>query len=375
MLKLFCIYFFLFSKIIFSYEIPKPPKQNIQNEEIKFLQKISKGLSYIAKKSQNAVVFINVERQGSSIPYGHIDPFEYFFKTPNKNEKDPNTEHGLGSGFIFDLQKGYILTNNHVVDKAKKIFVKTTRGENFEAEILGKDDNTDCAVLQVKQKWNPKGLSQLYLDDSDDADVGDLVVALGAPFGLEASISLGVVSAVGRGNLSITKVGNFIQTDAAINPGNSGGPLLNVFGNVVGINTAIYSRTGGYNGIGFAIPSSLIKKVALSLIEQGKLERGYIGLAIDQLNEALAKDLGLTSNEGVIIVKVENNSPAAKVGIMEGDVVLRMNGKSIKDARQLSTLVGLMNPGAKIDLEIFRDQKILKKNILIEKFDDRDVKK
>ncbi|NDA64023.1 MAG: hypothetical protein EBX50_18650, partial [Chitinophagia bacterium] len=279
---------------IFAYSLPSNSEKPLNDENIVALQKISKGVSTVAKHAEKAVVFVSVYKTVRGLPPGMIDPFEFFFGNPGMprrgEPKQQRREEGLGSGFIIDLNQGYIMTNNHVVQDADEIQLKFPNGDTHEAKIVGRDPNTDIAIVQIKERsFNKNGLSQLVLGNSDDVDVGDFAVAVGAPYGLEASVSFGIISAIGRGSLSITQMGNFIQTDAAINPGNSGGPLLNATGQVIGVNTAIYSRSGGYNGIGFAVPSNLARRIAEQLIGGGKVTRGYIGVGLQPIDSELQK--------------------------------------------------------------------------------------
>lgn len=338
------------------------------------LQKLSKGVATIAERANEAIVFVSVYKTVQGMPFDMIDPFDFFFGPnggggridprgrgrPNGRQAPPQKrEGGLGSGFFFDLNKGYILTNNHVVQDADEIQLKLANGESYEGKIVGRDKNTDIAVVQVKeQSFNRKGLGELDFGDSDKLAVGDFVVALGAPYGLEASLSFGVVSAVGRGNLDITKYGNFIQTDAAINPGNSGGPLLDMSGNVIGINSAIYSRTGSYNGIGFAVPANLAVKVGEQLINEGRVQRGYLGVALQPLDPELHKSLGLPRDvTGSLVARVVKNGPADRAGLRAGDVITGLDGRIVKADSDVVNAIGLMKPGTKSELMIYRDGK------------------
>ncbi len=342
------------------------------------LQKLSKGLSAISRRASQAVVFVSIEKAMPNQPMGMIDPFEFFFgpggrgmpgmpqgKAPRGGKRAPKQE-GLGSGFFVDLEKGYVLTNNHVVEGADEIHLKLADGQTYEGKVVGRDANTDLAVVQVKDsKFKRQGLAALTLGDSDDVSVGEIVIALGAPFGLEASVSMGVVSAVGRGALDIAKMGNFIQTDAAINPGNSGGPLLNTQGQVVGINTAIFSRSGGYAGIGFAVPSAIVRQVAEQLINDGKIQRGYIGCGLsNDLDPEMAQELGLPEGvQGALVSEVVRGGPAQKAGIEAGDLITSINGKPVRNASDLVNTVGLMRPGTSVEAAVYRNGK--KKNVTI----------
>jgi serine protease Do len=251
------------------------------------------------------------------------------------------------------------MTNNHVVQDADEIQLKFPNGDTHEAKIVGRDPNTDIAIVQVKEKsFNRNGLSQLVLGNSDEVNVGDFSVAVGAPYGLEASVSFGIISAMGRGSLQITQMGNFIQTDAAINPGNSGGPLLNASGQVVGMNTAIYSRSGGYNGIGFAVPSNLARRIAEQLIGGGKVTRGYIGVGLQPIDSELQKSLNLPKDTpGTLVARVVEGGPADKAGIQPGDVITSVNKKSVRNESEAINSIGLMQPGNMANITIVRNGK------------------
>ncbi|MBC62148.1 MAG: serine protease [Zetaproteobacteria bacterium] len=369
-----------FSYIGFSegkYILPSQFKKNINDsasQSLTQLKKMSEGLSFIAEEAKKGVVYIYVTKSIKN-QYQGVDPFEFFFGRKNPNFEEPNEEfkqEGLGSGFIVDLKQGYILTNNHVVDGADEINLKLSNGETYDAKIVGTDADTEIAVLQISDKnFNRDGLKHLVLSNSEKVKVGEFVVALGAPFRLEASVTLGVVSATGRGPLSITKYGNFIQTDAAINPGNSGGPLLDLDGNVVAINTAIASRSGGYNGIGFAIPSNLVREVSQRLINDGSIERGYIGVGFvpfqKEWGESVEFPKGLT---GVVVTQIKEDGPADKAGIKKGDVIVAVSEKKLQTSNDLVSIVGLMKPGTKTNITIYRSGKKKELSILISNWPD-----
>lgn len=369
-----------------AYTMKKASAPTSANENLQFLQKLSKGVATIAERANEAIVFVSVYKTVQGMPFEMIDPFDFFFGPNGGGRMDPRgrgrpngrpapqqkREGGLGSGFFFDLDKGYILTNNHVVQDADEIQLKLANGESYEGKIVGRDKNTDIAVVQVKDKsFERKGLGELDFGDSDKLAVGDFVVALGAPYGLEASLSFGVVSAVGRGNLDITKYGNFIQTDAAINPGNSGGPLLDMSGNVIGINSAIYSRTGSYNGIGFAVPANLAVKVGEQLINEGRVQRGYLGVALQPLDPELHKSLGLPRDvSGSLVARVVRKGPADRGGLKAGDVITALDGRNVKTDSDIVNAIGLMKPGTKTDLTIYRNGKKKKLTITVERWPD-----
>lgn len=345
-----------FSHPLMAYELPDPkPIEGSSN--LQYLQRISSGISELASKASNAIVFVSVSKTIKGQPFGEIDPFEFFFGPQYRHRRPEKKQKGLGSGFIVDLNKGYIITNNHVIDGADEISIKLANGSTYDGKVLGRDKNTDVAVVQIKDKnFKRKGLAQLTLGNSDDVKVGEMVIALGAPFGLESSLSFGVLSARGRGNLNITTLGNFMQTDAAINPGNSGGPLLSTSGEVIGMNTAIYSRSGSSAGIGFAVPSKLVRSIASQLIGKGKVSRGYLGVRLQPLDEDMALGFGLDEDaEGIIVSYVQPDAPASKAGLKDGDIITAVNGKKVADPSELTNAIGLLPPGSKIKVSYFRD--------------------
>lgn len=261
-------------------------------------------------------------------------------------------EKSLGSGVIVGSD-GVILTNSHVVEHGDEIRVALQDGRELEAELVGADPASDIAVLRV----NAKGLPAIPIADSSKIRIGDLVLAIGNPFGLGQTVTLGIISAVGRANMGILDYEDFIQTDAAINPGNSGGALVDMQGRLVGINTAIVSRTGGYQGVGFAIPSNLAVQVKTAILEHGKVTRGYLGVTLQNLTEDLARSLGISTNHGVVVTDVSPGSPAAAAGLERGDVIVAIDGTPVQTSAQLRTAIALAGKGARIQLQIERDRK------------------
>jgi serine protease Do len=346
-----------------AYKVPTSESALLNSANVKVLQQISDGVSEISREATRAVVFVSISKTIKGVPFNEINPFDFFFGPQGPHGGRPPQEQkqkGLGSGFFVDLEKGYILTNNHVIEGADEIMLKLANGQTYPGTVLGRDENTDVAVVQVKDpKFDRKTLSELHLGDSDQCHVGEFVVALGAPFGLEASTSFGVLSALGRGNLNITNLGNFLQTDAAINPGNSGGPLLNSRGLVIGINTAIFSRSGSSAGIGFAVPSSLVRVVAEQLINKGSVERGYLGVRlVQELDDDIAAGLGLPEGtEGALVASVQPATPAEKGGLEAGDVVITVNGKKVQSNADLTNNIGLLPPGTVVPLAVLRSGK------------------
>ena len=285
------------------------------------------------------------------------DPFfRRFFNVPDLPRERKTAS--LGSGFIVDTGRGLVLTNNHVVADADQISVKLYDGRKFQAELVGTDPDTDVAVVRIKAS----NLTALPIGDSDRLRVGDYVVAIGNPFGLGQTVTSGIVSALERSGLGITGYEDLIQTDASINPGNSGGPLVNLRGEVVGINTAIFSQSGGNIGIGFAIPIDMARRVMEQLVQYGKVRRGFVGATMQDLSPDLAAAFGLADHHGAVLVNVLPDSPAAKAGLKPGDVVTAVNGKPVRDAASLRNLVGLMQIGDRLKLEYLRDGKKLVAN-------------
>ena len=273
------------------------------------------------------------------------DPlFREFFDVPKQLEKEINA---TGSGVIVDAQKGYVLTNNHVVEQVASVQIKTKDGRPFSAKVIGRDPATDIAVLRIQ---SPNGLKAIAFGDSDALEVGDFVLAIGNPFGLGQTVTSGLVSALGRTGLGKQGYEDFIQTDAAINPGNSGGALVNLRGELIGINSAIISPAGGNVGIGFAIPVNMARRVMEQIIEKGRVERGRIGISLRELNPST--DGG--RSEGARIAEVSPGSPAEVAGLRKGDIVLRADDRPIHSAAQLRNRIGLARIGEQVRLTVER---------------------
>jgi serine protease Do len=318
------------------------------------------GLREIAKKVGPAVVFINVSKS-VKVPQQYFNPFEQFFgfRDPRGDmpEEREYQQKGAGSGFIIDRKKGYILTNNHVVGEVDEIEVITNDDKKYDAKVVGTDKESDIAIIQVKDLTVTS--TELKLGDSSKIQVGDFAIAMGAPYNLPQTLTFGVVSATGRGNLHITSYDDFIQTDASINPGNSGGPLVNIYGEVIGMNTAIASRTGGSVGLGFAIPSSILRSVSEKLISDGKITRAYLGVHMQpDITEDLAESFGYKENYGVLVSKVIEDSPADKAGIKDDDIIMEVNGEKIKDPSQLTLKISLSSVGSSVSIKLFRGGEI-----------------
>ena len=282
------------------------------------------------------------------------DPFfRRFFGDPGLSSPRERATQSLGSGVIIDAAKGYVLTNNHVIAKAEEITVTLRDGRAFTAKLVGTDPDTDVAVIQIPAK----NIVALSIADSEKLRVGDFVVAIGNPFGLGQTVTSGIVSALGRTGLGIEGYENFIQTDASINPGNSGGALVNLRGELVGINTAIYAPGGGSIGIGFAIPTNMARDIMRQLVEFGEVKRGRLGVQMQNLTPDLAKAFNLDEQQGAVISKVTKDSPADKAGLEVGDIVTTVNGRPVNDASMIRTTVGLMRVGEKIAMGIIRNGK------------------
>lgn len=311
-----------------------------------------RAFSDIVKTVSPSVVNISTVKvmKKDSGPFLDDPFFEFFspfheFGTPRKWK-----ERSLGSGVIVSPD-GYIITNNHVVEKADEIKVTLFDKRVFKGRVVGADPKTDVAIVRI----DADNLPILPWGDSDKLQVGEFVLAIGSPYGLNNTVTMGIISAVGRANVGIADYEDFIQTDAAINPGNSGGPLVNITGEMIGINTAIFSRTGGYQGIGFAVPSNMVRLVMDQLIQKGKVTRGWIGVTIQELTPELAQQFGLQKSYGALVSDVSKDSPAARAGIARGDVIVGFNGKEIKDVNSLRNLVSQSKAGSTIVLKILRN--------------------
>jgi len=303
---------------------------------------------------------VNVSTRGhvrvqENNPFMNDPFFQQFFGGRGGNQPIERKFQSLGSGVIVDADKGYILTNNHVVENADKITVTLMDNRSFDAEVVGKDPDTDVAVLKLKGKFD--NLTPINLGDSDKLQVGDFVVAIGNPFGLTHTVTAGIVSALGRDGIEDGKYENFIQTDASINPGNSGGALVDLNGNLVGINTAILSGSGGNIGIGFAIPIDMARTVMEQLIKYGKVERGVLGVTIQSLTPEIAKGLKINQQNGVVVTQVQPGSGAEKAGIKLGDVITSIDGTPVETNTALHNAIGLMRVGSQVTLGILRDGK------------------
>lgn len=361
--------FLLLSSILIFFFCLSPLSAFAQDtESIAALRQMGKAFAGIAEKASAAVVGIKAEKVYTQPyyvmpdwPFGDdLDPFgndffDRFFRRRSPRYQQRNREiirPVQGSGFIIS-EDGYILTNNHLVGETKKVFVKIGEDSEIEAKVIGTDPDSDIAVIKVKKK----NLPFLELADSDALEVGEWVLAIGNPFGLSHTVTAGIVSAKGRSNVGLATYEDFIQTDAAVNPGNSGGPLINLDAKVVGINTAIVSRSGGNMGIGFAIPINMAKSVYKQLIKEGKVTRGYLGVNIQDLSPEMADSLGLKDVKGAIIPEVKQGSAADKAGFKSGDIVIELEGKPIDGRVDLSNKIAAIKPGTKVEIVVLRDGK------------------
>ncbi|MGB0131676.1 Do family serine endopeptidase [Chlorobium sp.] len=372
----------VFANIEFSFSGPdtsfrlssKPnyatAKNNFENSPIETLRDFNEAFVQIAESATPSVVTIFTEktvnrRVISPFEFFGRTPFDDFFGTPKSGGQNSRREvqRGLGSGVIV-TSDGYILTSNHVIDNADAIYIRTFDNRKIVAKVIGADPKTDLAVIKVSDK----GLKPILIGDSDRLRVGEWVIAIGSPLGesLARTVTQGIVSAIGRSNVGLADYEDFIQTDAAINPGNSGGPLVNINGELVGINTAIASRTGGFEGIGFAVPSNMAQKVLTSLITKGKVTRGYLGVSIQDIDENIARGMQLKSTQGVLVGTVVSGSPAARAGILTGDVILDFNDRKALSSVELRNAIAGLSPGSMAKIRILRDGEVRLFNVRLE---------
>ena len=356
--------------VLFLPAVPSPAKDAaVSQDSRQFLKKLSDSLAEVAEAVKPSVV--NISTTTTTVvdenPMGDMfnDPlFRRFFGDPSnphgggkQKQKQKQKASALGSGVIVS-DNGYILTNNHVIKNADEIKVLLTDKREFKGKVIGSDPKTDLAIIKI----DAKGLPVLPFGDSGALKIGDVVFAVGNPFGLNQTITMGIVSAVGRSNVGIADYEDFIQTDAAINPGNSGGALVSSEGRLVGINTAIFSTSGGYMGIGFAIPSNMARSVMDSIIKHGRVIRGWFGVSIQNLTTDLADHFGIKDRQGALVSDVVKDSPAQKAGIKRSDVIVAYNGKKVADATALRNLVADTKPGTTVEVTVVRDkaEKVLK---------------
>ncbi|MGD8718765.1 MAG: DegQ family serine endoprotease [Candidatus Zixiibacteriota bacterium] len=347
--------------------LPSGEAETNPSGDLEALRRIGQGFSQVVEEVSPSVVNVRVSKTvrssgsgygGSPFDFFGESPFGKFFEMPEGGEE--YLQEGSGSGVIVSAD-GYILTNNHVISDADEITVVTADGERYDAEVVGADRRTDLAVIKIEGK----GFDAATLGDSDAIEVGEWVLAVGNPFELSNTVTAGIISARGRSNVGLAEYEDFIQTDAAINPGNSGGPLVNLDGEVIGINTAIATRTGGNVGVGFAIPINMAKAVMEQLIDSGKVTRGWLGVMIQPVTSEFADQFDLKSKEGALVSEVTPGSPAEKAGMKHGDVIVAYRGEKIKDTNHLRKLVAATKVGEVSDVKVIRDgsEKTLKVKI------------
>ncbi|WP_201352108.1 DegQ family serine endoprotease [Hydrogenimonas urashimensis] len=343
-----------------------PAAERVMPEAGKILS-FNKAIEHASR----CVVNISAKKRiKENIPQAFMDPFfRQFFNMPfGQMMPRERIQRSLGSGVIV-TKDGYIVTNNHVVDGADEVHVTLPGDTNeYKAKIVGTDPKTDVAVIKIEKK----DLPAIKMGDSDTLKTGDLVFAIGNPFGVGESVSQGIISALGKDSMGINQYENFIQTDAAINPGNSGGALVDSRGVLIGINSAILTRSGANNGIGFAIPVNMVKRVATQLIEHGKVEYGYLGVSISNLDPTLQKVY--KNKEGAVILDVDEDTPAKKAGLKRGDLIIEVNGKKIKDASDLKNVIGSIPPGKEVTIAYERNKKVEHVKVKLAEFPDSKFK-
>ena len=333
------LFWMLFGTVVQSAEINETALQNMIRD--------SKARAAMVEQVREAVVHIRVEKALNGPDNSLYNP-----SSQNNNGAKQFKQQRLGSGSIIS-KDGYILTNNHVVGGADRILVRLHDGQEFEAELIGADPPSDIAVIKIPANE----LNPIQMGNSDEVKVGETVIAIGNPFGLTQTVTLGIISAKGRSNVGITDYENFIQTDAAINPGNSGGPLINLEGKLIGVNTAIFSKNGGYQGIGFSVPVNMAQIIMKDLIAEGKVSRGWLGVGIQDVTAELAQAFGVKNTKGSLITKVMPSSPAETAGLIKGDIVIRVNQRKVKNSSQLRNYIAEAGAWADVTLEVIREGK------------------
>lgn len=341
-----------------------------KDRPISSLRDINNAFVEISKSVTPTVVTVFTEKTYKIVQRNPLQDFwnDFFYGGPGRQQQPKEKEYqqkGLGSGVIVSPD-GFIITNNHVVEKADSIYVSTVDEKIYPARIIGADPKTDVAIIKIEAN----GLNAIKLGDSDKLQVGEWVLAIGSPLGanLAHTVTQGIVSAKGRSEIGLNTYEDFIQTDAAINPGNSGGALINLDGELVGINSAIISQSGGFQGIGFAIPVNMARNVMESLLKFGKVIRGWLGVSIQNIDENMAKALKLDGTKGTIVSGVADDSPAAKAGLQPGDAIIELNGSKVKNASQLSNDIAGLGPNSKVTLGVVRDGKKIEIKVVLAEF-------
>lgn len=343
-------------------------------EKMAAMKDFGEGFSAVAEYVTPSVVTVETEKtvKVNYSPFGYEDPFgdffgdddlfKRFFGGPRGQQQQEQKLQGLGSGVIVS-EDGYVLTNNHVIAEADKIIVTLSSGKSYQGKLIGRDPRTDIAVVKIDEK----GLPAIKMANSDNIKVGQWAIAVGNPFSksLSQTVTAGIISGMSRSSVGLDTDVDFLQTDAAINPGNSGGALVNMSGELLGINTAILSRSGGYEGIGFAIPANTAKNILDQIIKNGKVSRGYVGVGIQDVDESVAKALKLNDAKGAVINQIVKDSPADRAGLKTGDVILKVDGKVIDDATALRKTVSQKRPGSDVELTIFRDGKEMNVKLIL----------
>jgi serine protease Do len=349
---------------VFGFGPMAQAKEAPKIKSTSLLEETSQAFTQIAEKAMPATVFIKSEIIAQQPSQEMQNPFEMFgddfFKRffgghqhfNQMQPREPQPQMAGGSGFLI-TSDGFVVTNDHVIKDAGNITVVLNDGREYTATVKGTDPRTDLALIKIEEK----DLPFLTFGDSDSLKVGEWVVAIGNPFGIGATLTAGIVSAKGRQDLGIASYEDFIQTDAAINPGNSGGPLFNLKGEVIGVNAAIFTRTGGYMGIGFSIPSQMARDVIGQIMETGLVKRAYLGVILQPVDKDLASAIELENQEGVLISEVVKGSPAEKAGLQQGDIILQYNDKAAKSVTKLRNDIALMNPGSPLKLQLLRNNK------------------
>ncbi|MBM9606491.1 Do family serine endopeptidase [Desulfopila inferna] len=330
------------------------------------LDRISTALSQVAAAVSPSVVNISTSKKVQTLPLNELYDhplFRKFFGEPPGSDQEGMQTSMLGSGVIVS-SNGHILTNNHVIEGAEEIVITLNDEREFEAELVGADPRSELALVKI----DAENLSPLVMNENYELKVGELVIAVGIQFGLSNTVTMGIISALGRSDIGIVDYENFIQTDAAINPGNSGGALVNSGGELIGINTAIFSTSGGNMGVGFAIPVKMAKPVMESLLEHGKVIRGWLGVNIQPITPELAEYFNLTGTSGALISEVMPEGPAAQAGLQQGDIVLEFAGTTINEANTLKDKVAQTSPGSTATIKVIRDDNTKEVEVTIEEY-------